>query len=104
MQAENALYAGTEEANEMRHKTLTMDKASAYQHYRGSVSPEAYEGVAMEGSSCKRCCILGFGGLAGLLLIIALATGVLSLVILFTGIIDVCKCASGKDVQYRQLP
>ena len=47
----------------------------------------------------KRLCVLVMSVVLCLLLVVALAAGILSLVILFTGFVDtaVCKCASGES-------
>lgn len=97
MQAENVLYAGTEQAIEMRHKTLTMDKASSFRKFRGSTTPEVQFEASDGGKGCKGCFVVLWGCGVSVMVVLALGAAAIALAIIFTGFVDVCQCqGSGK--------
>ena len=84
----------------LRHQTLTLQKAQEeHKHFQGSVSPDLRDPDKERGGACKRLCVLVVGLVFCVLLVVALAAGILSLVILFTGFVDtaVCNCATGES-------
>lgn len=69
-----------------------MDK----QQYRGSLTPDPLD-YHKEGSAgcCRRVCQVLLALTLCLLLVVALAAGLLSLAIIFTGFVDICgKCGN----------
>ena len=85
------MYEETEQA--LRHQTLTMDK----QKYRGSLTPDPLE-VKSGGGACKRACLVLLVFVLCVAVLVALVAGVLSLVIIFTDFINICKCTVGQYV------
>ena len=96
MQAENVLYAGADEANQLRHKTLTMSNTDTFRRFRGEGSPEVIM-EAKEDRGCRGCAVLLWGGCVTALVVIALAGAAVALAILFTGFVDVCSCTTSGE-------
>ena len=96
LQAMNELYSGVKEEDlPMRHKTLTMTSQHTSQHFKGSLSPEPHDfskGEGSVGGACRRACVMLVVLVLCVMLVAALAAGVLALTIIFTGFIDICKC------------
>ena len=88
LQADNVLYAGMDEANEMRHKTLTMNHAESFKRPRKEHSPEML--YKEDRNECRTCVLLLWGGCVTGLVVLALAGAAVALAIIFTGFVDVC--------------
>ena len=65
---------------------------------KAPLSPEPQDFAKEGGGGCRRGCVLCVGLLFTLLLVVALAAGVLALAIIFTGFVDspLCSCATGE--------
>ena len=97
MQADNVLYMGVAESNELRHKTLTMETKKNYLGINGDTAPDFQfqveglndrKGKMTKKSSCLLCWAFGMS----VIVVLALGAAAFSLAILFTGVVDFCHC------------
>ena len=85
MQADNDLYTTIDAANELQHKSVTMNNTETSNG--GSNLKMRFK---VDRDKCRRCALLLWGGCVTGLVVLALAGAAVALAIIFTGFVDVC--------------
>jgi len=84
LEAENILYVGMNEVNELRHETVTMNRRKTLQE---ESSPDMH--CKEDRGKCRTRAVLLWGGCVTGLVVLALAGAAVALTIIF-GFVDVC--------------
>ena len=72
--------------------TLPPPRTKSCDKEEGSVGVTSGKGEGSVGGACRRVCVALVVLVLCVMLVAALAAGVLALTIIFTGFIDICKC------------
>ncbi len=85
MQADNDLYTTIDAANELQHKSVTINNTET-----SNEEPNLKMRFKVDRDECRTCALLLWGGCVTGLVVLALAGTAVALAIIFTGFVDVC--------------
>lgn len=100
MQADNALYTGVSDANDLRHKTLTMEKNGTFEETQGNLTSDIQFGQfeverVNDRKPHRGSCLLFWACGMSVMVLLALGAAAFALAVIFTGVVDTCRCATG---------